>query len=91
VQARQELWGIIEPLKKQGMTILLITHHLDEAERLCSRIDIIKNGRIAREGYCLWRDNVNESGSHLDCRRPYYQWFLQRRLRWLRLPTQRRC
>jgi ABC-2 type transport system ATP-binding protein len=50
LEARQELWRTIELLKKHGMTILLTTHHLDEAEHLCSRIGIMKNGRIAREG-----------------------------------------
>lgn len=50
VEARQELWQTIELLKKQGMTILLTTHHLDEAEHLCSRIGIMKDGRIAHEG-----------------------------------------
>ena len=50
VKARQELWLIIEALKKQGMTILLTTHHLEEAERLCSRVGILKDGRLAREG-----------------------------------------
>jgi ABC-2 type transport system ATP-binding protein len=50
VEARQELWQTIELLKKNGMTILLTTHHLDEAEYLCSRIGIMKDGRIAHEG-----------------------------------------
>jgi ABC-2 type transport system ATP-binding protein len=50
LEARHELWAMIETLKSTGMTILLTTHHLDEAERLCSRIGIMKNGRIAREG-----------------------------------------
>jgi ABC-2 type transport system ATP-binding protein len=50
VEARHELWQTIEALKKQGVTILLTTHHLDEAEQLCSRIGIMKNGRIAKEG-----------------------------------------
>ena len=50
VEARHELWRTIEALKKQGMTILLTTHHLDEAEQLCSRVGVMKNGRIAKEG-----------------------------------------
>jgi len=41
---------MIEALKSSGMTILLTTHHLDEAEQLCSRVGIMKAGRIAREG-----------------------------------------
>jgi hypothetical protein len=35
---------------RTGTTILLTTHHLDEAEHLCSHIEIMKNGRIAKEG-----------------------------------------
>ncbi len=50
VEARHELWQAFAALKKGGMTILLTTHHLDEAEQLCSRIGIMKNGRIAKEG-----------------------------------------
>jgi len=50
LEARHELWRMIATLKGSGMTILLTTHHLDEAERLCSRIGIIKDGRIAKEG-----------------------------------------
>jgi ABC-2 type transport system ATP-binding protein len=50
LEARHDLWQMIEMLKKTGMTILLTTHHLDEAEQLCSRVGIMKNGRLAREG-----------------------------------------
>ena len=50
LEARHELWQLIEQLRDSGTTILLTTHHLDEAQRLCSRIGIMKNGRIAREG-----------------------------------------
>jgi ABC-2 type transport system ATP-binding protein len=50
LEARHELWRLIEVLKGSGTTILLTTHHLDEAERLCSRIGIMKDGRIATEG-----------------------------------------
>lgn len=48
--ARHELWRLIEGLRDGGTTMLLTTHHLDEAERLCTRIGIMKEGRIAREG-----------------------------------------
>jgi ABC-2 type transport system ATP-binding protein len=50
LEARQELWRTIRLLKQQRMTIVLTTHHLDEAEHLCSRIGILKDGRITREG-----------------------------------------
>ena len=50
LEARHELWGLIETLRGGGTTILLTTHHLDEAERLCSRIGIMRDGCIAKEG-----------------------------------------
>lgn len=50
VEARYELWELIDNLKSTGVTILLTTHQLEEAERLCSRIGIIKNGQIMAEG-----------------------------------------
>jgi ABC-2 type transport system ATP-binding protein len=50
LEARHEMWRLVDLLKAEGMTILLTTHHLDEAERLCSRIGIVKDGRIAKEG-----------------------------------------
>jgi ABC-2 type transport system ATP-binding protein len=50
VEARYEIWDLIKRLKSQGMTILLTTHLLDEAERLCQRIGILKGGRIVVEG-----------------------------------------
>jgi ABC-2 type transport system ATP-binding protein len=50
VEARYELWSLIENLKSSGVTILLTTHQLEEAERLCSRIGIIQNGQLVAEG-----------------------------------------
>jgi ABC-2 type transport system ATP-binding protein len=50
IEARYEIWELIKQLKNQGITILLTTHLLDEAERLCQRIGILKQGRILAEG-----------------------------------------
>lgn len=50
IEARYEVWELIRKLKSQGMTVLLTTHLLDEAERLCQRIGILKGGRIVAEG-----------------------------------------
>jgi ABC-2 type transport system ATP-binding protein len=50
IEARYEIWELIRRLKNQGITILLTTHLLDEAERLCQRIGILKGGRIVAEG-----------------------------------------
>lgn len=48
--ARHELWQLIEQLRGQGLALLLTTHHLDEAERLCDRIGIMRDGAILAEG-----------------------------------------
>ena len=50
IEARYEIWELIRNLKNQGITILLTTHLLDEAERLCQKIGILKNGQILAEG-----------------------------------------
>jgi len=49
-QSRQLLWEKLAELKKQGLTILLTTHYMEEAERLCDRLVIIDHGRILVEG-----------------------------------------
>ena len=50
IEARYEVWELIRQLKSQGVTVLLTTHLLDEAERLCDKIGILKNGNILAEG-----------------------------------------
>lgn len=49
-QNRANLWGHIEKLKSDGMTILLTTHYLEEANKLCDRIAIIDHGEIVAIG-----------------------------------------
>ncbi len=46
VELRQTLWQFIAKLNKQGSTVLLTTHYLEEAEALCSRIAMLKNGNV---------------------------------------------
>ena len=46
VELRKQLWENVKQLNKQGVTILLTTHYLEEAEELCDRIAIINHGRI---------------------------------------------
>ncbi len=50
IEARYEIWELIQQLRDRGMTILLTTHLLEEAERLCQKIGILKNGKIVVEG-----------------------------------------
>ncbi|MCA6573271.1 MAG: ABC transporter ATP-binding protein [Pseudanabaena sp.] len=50
IEARYEIWEVIRNLSSQETAILLTTHLLDEAERLCQRIGIIKQGSLLAEG-----------------------------------------
>jgi ABC-2 type transport system ATP-binding protein len=54
LEARHELWVIIRSLRDNGVSILMTTHQLEEAERLCTTIGILKKGKIVAEG------NLNE-------------------------------
>jgi ABC-2 type transport system ATP-binding protein len=45
-QARRETWRLIETVRDRGITILLVTHFMDEAERLCNRVAVIDSGRV---------------------------------------------
>jgi ABC-2 type transport system ATP-binding protein len=45
-QARRDAWGLIEGVRGRGVTILLVTHFMEEAERLCDRVAMIDNGHI---------------------------------------------
>lgn len=45
-QARQWIWGKVRELKKEGLSVVLTTHYMDEAERLCDRIAIMDRGQI---------------------------------------------
>jgi ABC-2 type transport system ATP-binding protein len=45
-QARRNVWDIVERLREQGKTIILTTHYMEEAERLCDRIGIMNQGKI---------------------------------------------
>ncbi len=49
-QARHQMWEKLRALLRQGKTILLTTHFMDEAERLCDRLKIIDRGRTLAEG-----------------------------------------
>jgi ABC-2 type transport system ATP-binding protein len=47
-QARRNLWDLIRDIRKQGTTVILTTHYMDEAEQLCDRIAILDQGKIIR-------------------------------------------
>ncbi|MEV6495263.1 ABC transporter ATP-binding protein [Actinoplanes sp. NPDC051633] len=45
-QARRDTWSLIESIRDRGVTVLLVTHFMEEAERLCDRIAVIDSGRV---------------------------------------------
>ena len=49
-QSRRQLWDVIRDLRDRGRTVVLTTHYMDEAERLCDRVAIIDNGNIIAHG-----------------------------------------
>jgi ABC-2 type transport system ATP-binding protein len=44
--ARRETWELIEGIRERGVTVLLVTHFMEEAERLCDRIAVVDSGRV---------------------------------------------
>jgi ABC-2 type transport system ATP-binding protein len=49
-QSRRQLWELIEHFRAGGRSILLTTHYMDEAERLCDRVAIVDHGRVITQG-----------------------------------------
>ena len=45
-QARRNIWGLVKSIKKQGITVVLTTHYMEEAEKLCDRVAIMDKGQI---------------------------------------------
>jgi ABC-2 type transport system ATP-binding protein len=44
--ARREIWELIERVRDRGVTVILVTHYMDEAERLCDRVALINQGKL---------------------------------------------
>lgn len=49
-QARRDTWALIEEIRGSGVTIVLVTHFMEEAERLCDRVALIDSGRVVATG-----------------------------------------
>jgi len=61
-QSRRQLWDIVRAFQKKGGTVLLTTHYMDEAERLCDRLAIVDHGVIIAEG--TPSDLIDRLGGH---------------------------
>ncbi|HEY6371803.1 MAG TPA: ABC transporter ATP-binding protein [Candidatus Sulfotelmatobacter sp.] len=61
-QSRRQLWDIIRGFQRDGGTVLLTTHYMDEAERLCDRLAIVDHGQIIAEGSPA--DLIERLGGH---------------------------
>ncbi len=61
-QSRRQLWDIIRGFQRQGGTVLLTTHYMDEAERLCDRLAIVDHGQIIAQGSP--EDLIERLGGH---------------------------
>jgi ABC-2 type transport system ATP-binding protein len=48
--ARRDTWALVTDLRRRGVTVVLVTHAMDEAETLCDRLVVINHGRIVAEG-----------------------------------------
>jgi ABC-2 type transport system ATP-binding protein len=73
VELRQTLWQFIARLNREGSTVLLTTHYLEEAEALCSRIAMLKQGRmvaLASTSELLRNSSSNVLRFKLDCELP---------------------
>ena len=61
-QSRHQLWEIIRKFQRKGGTVMLTTHYMDEAERLCDRLAIMDHGQIIAEGSPA--DLIDRLGGH---------------------------
>ncbi|MBN1470841.1 MAG: ATP-binding cassette domain-containing protein [Syntrophaceae bacterium] len=69
-QSRHQVWERLESLKNQGMTILLTTHYMDEAARLCDDLVIMDHGKILAQGSPLSLISVYTSGHIIEIAEP---------------------
>jgi ABC-2 type transport system ATP-binding protein len=61
-QSRRQLWDIVRNFQRGGGTVLLTTHYMDEAERLCDRLAIVDHGQVIAEG--TPSDLIDRLGGH---------------------------
>ena len=75
--ARREAWDILKTLKEQGMTIVLTTHYMEEAEYLCDHILLLKRGQKIIEGTV---EEVINNGSFKNLEEAYLSYMKERKV-----------
>lgn len=67
-QSRHQLWEIIAAFRRAGGTVLLTTHYMEEAERLCDRVAVVDHGRLIALGppAALIREHAGDAGATLE-------------------------
>ncbi|HUY15130.1 MAG TPA: ABC transporter ATP-binding protein [Terriglobia bacterium] len=65
-QVRREIYALVERLHAEGRTLLLTTHYIEEAERLCDRVAIVDHGLVAAIGTPRELINHSGQGAHLE-------------------------
>jgi ABC-2 type transport system ATP-binding protein len=74
IENRRTMWGFLTQLNQQGMTIILTTHYLEEAENLCRNIAIIHHGKVIE--HTSTRELINRLGNQtfiLDTRNSIFE------------------
>lgn len=72
VELRRSIWHLLEELNASGKTIILTTHYLEEAEKLCSRLAFIHHGQIVQEGKTnVLLQSLQEETFILDVKMPF--------------------
>jgi ABC-2 type transport system ATP-binding protein len=64
-QARRETWALIEHVRDRGVTVILVTHFMDEAERLCDRVMLIDGGKVTALDTPARLAEIAGGGTHL--------------------------
>jgi ABC-2 type transport system ATP-binding protein len=64
-QARRDTWELIEHIRDRGVTVILVTHYMDEAERLCDRVLLIDHGLVTVPGTPAGLAQSAGGGMHL--------------------------
>ena len=62
-QSRRQTWDIVEGLKARGRTVLLTTHYMEEAARLCDRVAIVDHGKVIALGHAARADRLARRGA----------------------------